>query len=656
MSARGLFRRLPNRAVTLVAVTGALLGALAAIPPTNAGFTSTTASLSNSWAAAASCFSGTPVWATGFEPGVVSAAGGAVTPTSAYLTSITGSGTLESNVVRSGSYSLKVTKASGGSHYVARKSVAAGGTQASVRFAIRFQTLPTANVGTLASIPIAGSGSDIQLRYILSSTKLGLGFFGASETAALSTVVAGRWYVIDIGFDVSANPNVATWRVDGTNQTTVTKAQAADTLSGEIWLGSTTSGDVFTAYYDDVLATASTADYPLPDGRIDSLAVNAYVGKNDPSNRMQNDAGTAVAAGSQTRLADLPMTSLTTYIRQTNIDAAAYAEYGFEDVTRAGCVNGVSGVVAAHSSAVTANVATTKIREGGTDRTIHADSTGSGTAALQYRAKTVQPASGSWSASKLTGTTTRIGYASSVSSLPYWDAVRLEYDQTPNASTDYPAVVAADSPIGYWRLGDTSGTTATATAGANGTYTAGVNLQVGGAVGDTDQGIYVDGNAGKAVNISTNSHSFPNRAPYTTEIWARDPSPSSSWHGVAGHSNTSGTYEGWGMQVDTSAFVCERYTGGAGEIPRSSTALLPNVWYHLACVYDGSNLRVYVNGALETTMASTRNLTTQAISTQVGFAHLNEPNGFIGAVDEFAVYDTALSTARILAHYDAGKR
>jgi hypothetical protein len=34
----------------------------------------------------------------------------------------------------------------------------------------------------------------------------------------------------------------------------------------------------------------------------------------------------------------------------------------------------------------------------------------------------------------------------------------------------YATVVAADAPVGYWRLDDTSGTTMTATYGSNGTY------------------------------------------------------------------------------------------------------------------------------------------------------------------------------------------
>ena len=48
-----------------------------------------------------------------------------------------------------------------------------------------------------------------------------------------------------------------------------------------------------------------------------------------------------------------------------------------------------------------------------------------------------------------------------------------------NPAASYEATVLADGPSGYWRLGETSGTTAAAvTGGVNGTYTNGPVLGV----------------------------------------------------------------------------------------------------------------------------------------------------------------------------------
>src|SRR5262249_54513852 len=55
-----------------------------------------------------------------------------------------------------------------------------------------------------------------------------------------------------------------------------------------------------------------------------------------------------------------------------------------------------------------------------------------------------------------------------------------------SGSPIYSSVVLADNPIGYWRLGETSGPTAFDSSGLghNGTYTGGVTLGVPGAIVD----------------------------------------------------------------------------------------------------------------------------------------------------------------------------
>lgn len=87
-------------------------------------------------------------------------------------------------------------------------------------------------------------------------------------------------------------------------------------------------------------------------------------------------------------------------------------------------------------------------------------------------------------------------------------------------------------------------------------------------------------------------------------------------------------------------------------------ALDPAQWYHLVGVYDGANVKLYVNGALaaSTPMGGPYAPTTPIIPLTFGSRADGASGnyGWGGDIDEAAYYGAALSDARILAHYQAG--
>jgi prenyltransferase beta subunit len=84
----------------------------------------------------------------------------------------------------------------------------------------------------------------------------------------------------------------------------------------------------------------------------------------------------------------------------------------------------------------------------------------------------------------------------------------------------------------------------------------------------------------------------------------------------------------------------------------SSTAVTPDTWYHVAATYDGSAMKIYVNGVLEKTYNFTGGI--PAISEPLGiganFASGAWKNFFSGVIDEAAVHNTALDAATIASH------
>ena len=77
------------------------------------------------------------------------------------------------------------------------------------------------------------------------------------------------------------------------------------------------------------------------------------------------------------------------------------------------------------------------------------------------------------------------------------------------------------------------------------------------------------------------------------------------------------------------------------------TGALPlNTWSHLAATYDGSNIRMYLNGTLVRTVAATGNMTASTGALRIGGNSI-WGEYFAGLIDEAHVYNRALSAAEV---------
>lgn len=100
--------------------------------------------------------------------------------------------------------------------------------------------------------------------------------------------------------------------------------------------------------------------------------------------------------------------------------------------------------------------------------------------------------------------------------------------------------------------------------------------------------------------------------PFTVEGWARVSSTSSSGimllargGGTAGWNSTTGHQYLFGF-ISSSTLYCQWWKGsiGAISVAVSSTSIAANTWFHLAATYDGTNMRMFVNGTLVVTGAA----------------------------------------------------
>lgn len=217
----------------------------------------------------------------------------------------------------------------------------------------------------------------------------------------------------------------------------------------------------------------------------------------------------------------------------------------------------------------------------------------------------------------------------------------------------YRAAVLTDMPIGYWRLGEKSGTTAHDEVGAfPGSYTPTVVLGASGAIeGDPDTAVTFDGREA-AISIPGSALSFAGVVPFSVEAWAKPTILISNYHYVFSKEDGN-PRQGWGLFVNDTEVLFERIRDGNFDVIGMSSPLALNVWSHVVVTFDGTNAFFYINGAQKPARQWTSPLlaTASNLSIDSGGA-----GGMVGSLDEIAIYSHAIPAERVVAHYNARAR
>jgi RHS repeat-associated protein len=227
------------------------------------------------------------------------------------------------------------------------------------------------------------------------------------------------------------------------------------------------------------------------------------------------------------------------------------------------------------------------------------------------------------------------------------------------AASNYSSVVLSDTPSAYWRLGETTGTSAAdATGHGNAlTYQGGFTLGIPGAVkGDPDAAVGFNGTTAVATQAKSPLTAVAN---WTLEAWVYPITLPQL--GIIAYNGIKDTSQGgYGFAIGTASFTSGSkligILGSATTIDSGYSFAAPNQWYHVVMTRDTSTIRFYVNGK-QTTTTSTAAPTAPGARSSIGAGvtlAAAAVNGLTGAVDEAAVYPTALSTGRISAHYQEG--
>ncbi|ADB50175.1 LamG-like jellyroll fold domain-containing protein [Conexibacter woesei] len=211
----------------------------------------------------------------------------------------------------------------------------------------------------------------------------------------------------------------------------------------------------------------------------------------------------------------------------------------------------------------------------------------------------------------------------------------------------YVSEVTADAPAAWIRLGETRGTSAAdAVGGTSGTYVGSCTLGVPGLVrGDADRAVRLDG-AGHVSFADRPAFDLTTRG--TIEAWVRVDTADAAFRPIVD--------KGEGSYIvrfdDTGRLIFRR--NSVQDICKAVVPLRQGVTTHVVVTWDASApfVRIYFDGVDVSGPASWSPL--QATSTPLTIGADDAGSHWVGALDEVAIYPTALSRARVQAHHAAG--
>jgi RHS repeat-associated protein len=219
--------------------------------------------------------------------------------------------------------------------------------------------------------------------------------------------------------------------------------------------------------------------------------------------------------------------------------------------------------------------------------------------------------------------------------------------------SSYRSAVLANSPAGFWQLGDATGAASAADVSGNGlaaTYGGNVSYgQSGALAGDPDTAVGFDG-------LSTyleapDATALDPSGGVSVEAWVK----TSATTGVlVDKPFVAGQKKSYGLELSSGKAEGEVYVGTTAFTAVGTSAVNDGKWHQVVMAFDGASLRLYVDGALQTTTTAAGSLQYAALPLEIGRFDGSAGQYFQGSLDDVAVYPAALTGSQVSGDYHAG--
>jgi len=223
-------------------------------------------------------------------------------------------------------------------------------------------------------------------------------------------------------------------------------------------------------------------------------------------------------------------------------------------------------------------------------------------------------------------------------------------------STYYDEVIA-DSPIHYWRLGETAGAS-NALSEVSGVNMNNANVVFGVTgllVGDSNTAASFNGSSAWLNGAGTERSG----GDFTCEAWIKTTPSASGSRVIWAEFNTYSENRGFVLYHNGQYLEIQASDGAALKTYRGTGVVNTGSIFHVVGLVRSTAVEFYINGVLDPLTLNPGSVGNHAPTTsnnQIGAIANSAPPGafFDGVIDEVALYNTALSPARILAHYNEG--
>jgi PKD repeat protein len=239
---------------------------------------------------------------------------------------------------------------------------------------------------------------------------------------------------------------------------------------------------------------------------------------------------------------------------------------------------------------------------------------------------------------------------------------------TPTASS-YSTSVLSDNPSWQWRLGETSGTTATDSAGSNDlTLNSAVQRnQAGALLNDTDKAANFPGTSSTSTVQGATSYWQGGPQAFSLEAWVKTSTSSGGkiigfGDSRTGRSSSNGNDRSIYMNNSGQLYFGVRPDMGTRTTINSPSTYRDNQWHHVVGTLGAGGMSLYVDGNLVASNANVKKAQVYRGYWRVGGDNLGSwpsapsREAIAANVDEVAVYPAALSLGRIRSHYLASGR
>lgn len=206
--------------------------------------------------------------------------------------------------------------------------------------------------------------------------------------------------------------------------------------------------------------------------------------------------------------------------------------------------------------------------------------------------------------------------------------------------------------VGHWTFDGADFTTSVADKSGQGNagyLPSGVATSSVKAVGKLGQGLSLNGSSA-AVNVADNAALDPSTV--TVSAWIKRTTSAASFPVIL--SKESGS-TGYVLHLQDTDEIKWKINGDeATDILTTSADLSTGTWYHVVGTYDGTNLRLYINGVLSDTSPKTGAVADSSIGVTIG-QYGDADNKFSGVIDDVRVYSRALTATEVKQLYLMGK-